>query len=54
MDRRLGGVGDGVGGIRDGGVDVDVVVDVDGDVDGVGGIRSSFSTVSTQLSLPDG
>ena len=48
MDRRLGGVGDGVGGIRDGDVDVDV------DVDGVGGIRSRFSTVSTQLSLPDG
>ena len=47
---RLGGVGDGVGGIRDGGVDVDVDVDVDG----VGSIRSRFSTVSTQLSLPDG
>ena len=46
MDRRLGGVGDGVGGIRD--------IDVDVDVDGVGGIRSRFSTVSTQLSLPDG
>ena len=44
VERRLGGVGDGVGGIRD----VDVVVD------GVGGIRSRFSTVSTQLSLPDG
>ena len=41
---RLGGVGDGVGGIRD----------IDVDVDGVGGIRSRFSTVSTQLSLPDG
>jgi len=41
---RLGGVGDGVGGIRD----------IDVDVDGVGGIRSPFSTVSTQLSLPDG
>ena len=50
VERRLGGVGDGVGGIRDGGVDVDV--DVDGDV--VGGIRSRFPTVSTQLSLPDG
>ena len=44
MERRLGGVGDGVGGIRDGGVDCDVV----------GGIWSRFSTVSTQLSLPDG
>ena len=48
VERRLGGVGDGVGGIREGGVDVDV----DGDV--VGGIRSRFPTVSTQLSLPDG
>ena len=48
MDRRLGGVGDGVGGIRD------IDVDVDGGVDGVVGIRSRFSTVSTQLSLPDG
>ena len=39
-------MGDGVGGIRDGGVDCDC--------DDVGGIRSPFSTVSTQLSLPDG